>query len=1105
MTSHMKYVLLLLLVGLVSVGAFVYFSIRTRDELLVSSEIAGGSSQLAEGSAPTPTDASSESVSRLPDRVDFNFHVKPILSNRCFICHGNDKTKVASGLQLNDAKLAFINLAEAGEPNRFAMVPGSPEASEVVKRITSDNPDVRMPPASANKKPLTQYEQQLIAQWIAEGAEYKRHWAYIPPEKGPLPSVKKTGWIRRDMDAFILAQLEAKGLSPAPEAGRETLIRRLYFDLTGLPPTLAQIDAFVEASGPNAYESLVDQLLSTPQYGERLAMEWLDVARYADTHAIHVDMTRTSWPWRDWVIAAFNENKPYNEFIVEQLAGDLLPEATLAQKIATSFNRNHGISNEGGAIEEELRIEYAADRVSTVGTAFMGLTMSCTRCHDHKYDPVTQDDYYSMMSFFDSVDQEKGLEVQNEHTAFAYRPYVEIWEPNDRLEFDQNKRLLEKIDSEHPWDDAFETTFKVNEAVKPLTWVALLAKGEPPETDAKDEKPDAKAKKKVWDIRIGNKQDIFERLPDPNVSQDFAFVLSLPPQSDPMNLVRIEIPKLHPLDDLSMAYAFVPALLRSLKIEVPGKIILKDKKEEIQWVQKTVAGSWASDWSPTEGTNYKQALDNDPNTLWEVTPSNRPYTLLLWLDEPIPRSDKAEKVRLTWTFMKGGTHFPQQADVFVAACPEGPDRAEGLVPYSPLALIPVAQLSDWQKRSLVLDSLGADGDVGQVSKEAWWRAQDRQFVMQKTVVRCMVMKEMAKPRSTFVLTRGQYDLPDKTRPRGRAVPAIFGTLPEGAPADRLGLAQWLVDPNNPLVSRVTVNRYWQLIFGMGLVKSTEDFGAQGELPSHPALLDYLAVDFVESGWDLKRLLKNIVTSATYRQQAISHPDVQSLDPENRSLSFYPRRRLQAEMIRDSALAASGLLVPTIGGPSVKPYQPDGLWRERAMRKKNSTGTFLRDSGRSLYRRSMYTFWKQAAPPPQMATFDAPAREVCVVRRSRTNTPLQALVLQNDETYLEIARKLAGRVMLEEPGDWQPMLTPRLTRAFRLLTGRRPASDALQVLGDLAETNLVAFSQEDRQVVVNSLLHFGESTVDDTLSPVELASLTFTVSAILNLDETITQD
>ena len=1098
MISYVKYACVAL-VCLAVVWLVVSILPRITEEPSASSETGQGPAQSTEAVVSTPTGSSAESKPSLPDHVDFNFHIKPILSDRCFTCHGPDKAQVASGLQLNDPATAFVNLAGEGEPNRFALVPGSPEDSEVIRRITSDNLDMRMPPAHANRKPLTLHEQQLIIQWITEGAEYKPHWAYIPPGKRPLPSVKNPDWIRRDMDAFILAQLEARGLSPAPEADRETLIRRVYFDLTGLPPTPEEIDQFVQASEPNAYESLVDHLLSSPQYGERLAMEWLDVARYADTHAIHVDMRRTSWPWRDWVIEAFNDNKPYDEFIVEQLAGDLLPDATLAQQIATSFNRHHGISNEGGAIDEELRIEYAADRVRTVGTAFMGLTLNCARCHDHKYDPVTMDDYYSMMSFFNSIDQEKGLEVQNEHVAFAYRPYVEVWEPNDRLEFDQHKRLLEKIKAESLWDETFETAFKENESVKPLAWAALLAKGESPNPDAKD-------KKKVWDIRISNKQDIFERVRDPNVSQDFSFVLTLPAQADPMNLIRIEMPKLHPLDDLSMAYAFVPALVRSLTIEVPGTITIKDEKEQIQWTQKKVAWSWAPDWRSEAQTNYKQALDSDPNTLWEVVPTNRPFTLFLMLDDPIAPSDTAGKVRVTLTFMRGGTHFPQQADVFAASCMEGLDRVNGLTPFSPLALIPAAELLDWQKRSLVLDNLKSLGRVEHDIHQAWWRAQDRQFSLQKTVVRCMVMQETAEPRPTYVLSRGQYDAPDKTRQRGRAVPVVFGALPAGAPADRLGLAQWLVHDDNPLVSRVTVNRYWQLMFGTGLVKTSEDMGAQGEVPSHPALLDTLAVDFVASGWDLKGLLKHMVTSATYRQQSVSSPESRQLDPENRLLSFYPRRRLQAEMIRDSALAASGLLVPTIGGPSVKPYQPDGLWRERAMRKRNSTGTFLRDSGSALYRRSMYTFWKQAAPPPQMATFDAPAREVCLVRRSLTNTPLQALILQNDETYLEIARKLAERVMQEIPGQWQSTLDERATRAFRLLTGRRLADDEVQILHDLAQANLEAFSgQAPQGGAGEALLQYGESLVNRDLPAVELASLTFTVSAILNLDETITQD
>lgn len=1061
----------------------------------------------AEGVSSPRTLAAAAPAPSLPDKVDFNFHIKPILSDRCFVCHGPDKAQVQADLQLHDPALAFNNLAQDGEPNRFALVPEDLEASQVYKRVTSENDNYRMPPPGSNKKALSEYEQALIKQWIQEGAAYKQHWAFIPPAKAALPSVENQDWARNAIDVYILARLEAKGLEPSSEADRETLIRRLHFDLTGLPPTPEEIDAFISASEPDAYEQLVDRLLANAHYGERLAMEWLDVARYADTHAIHVDMRRTSWPWRDWVIKAFNDNKPFDEFVVEQLAGDLLPDATLEQKLATSFNRHHGISNEGGAIDEELRIEYAADRVATVGTAFMGLTMNCARCHDHKYDPVSMDDYYSMMSFFNSVDQEKGLEVQNEYTAFAYRPYVEVWRPTERKEFDENEDLLKEIKAKSEWDEAFATTFKANESVKPLKWLALLAKGEAPppsEGDKKDEK--APKKNKVWDIRVGNRQSVFERIRDPNSTRDFAFVLGLPARPDPVNLLRIEIPKLHTLDDLRMAYAFVPAYLRSLKIELGHKSKSPEGKDETHWSQKIVAWSWAPQWDDQRVEGYKQAVDNDPNTIWEVTPSNRPYSLFLLLDEAIPKSEATEQLRITLSFRKGGTHMPQTADVFAAACPEGPAQIQALAPFSPLALIPADQLSDWQKRSLVLDWRQAQGEADAGIHQSWWRARDRQFILQKTVVRTMVMKEMAEPRPTYVLKRGQYDQPDKERARGRAIPAVFGTLLEDASKDRLGLAQWLVQPDNPLVSRVTVNRYWQMLFGIGLVKSTEDFGAQGEVPSHAALLDYLALDFQESGWDVKRLIRRLVTSATYRQRSDSRADQQGVDPENRLLARYPRTRLQAEMIRDNALSASGLLVKTIGGPSVKPYQPAGLWRERAMRKDNATGTFLRDSGSKLYRRSMYTFWKQAAPPPQMATFDAPAREVCVVRRSRTNTPLQALVLQNDETYLEIARKLAERVMQENPGDWAPTLEKRLVRAFRRLTGRRPGAEEVQALAELSQANLDAFTGQPAQdPAKKTILQYGESKIDASLPPLELASLSFSMSAILNLDETITQD
>ncbi len=1079
----------------------VYLALRkqnTRDKTDVPPSGASSSASPETPEAAHSPLAESEAY-RPPDEVDFNFHIRPILSDRCFICHGPDKAQVASGLQLNASETAYMNLAEAGEPNRFALVPGSPEHSEVIARISSDNPDLRMPPASSLKKPLTKAEQQLMRQWVARGAVYKPHWAFIPPTQPTLPTPQQQAWVRNTIDVFVLARLEARGLSPAPEANRKTLIRRLYFDLTGLPPSPAAINAFVKAGEPDAYERLVEALLDDPHYGERLAMEWLDVARYADTHAIHVDMTRTSWPWRDWVIQAFNKNMPYDRFVVEQLAGDLLPEATLEQKLATSFNRHHGISNEGGAIDEELRVEYAADRVRTVGTAFMGLTLNCARCHDHKYDPITADDYYSMISFFNSVDGEKGLEVQNEHTAYAYRPYVEIWKPEDQKEFERNEARLKAIQVQSQWDANAPIPLDDSNSVTPLAWTDLLAKGENPTTEGKE-------KKKIWDITIGNKQDVRERFVDPNVSQNHSFVLSLPAQPNDVNLFRIEIPKLHTLDDLRMAYAYVPAYVRHLKIEVGHEIVAEENKKQIQWTAQSVAWSWTPAGDDVPGAGFEQALDNDPNTLWEVLPTDRPFTLMMLLKDPLPASTEATPCRITFTFMKGGTHFPQKADVFAASCVEGPAYMQNLTPFSPLASIPAAQRAEWQKRSLVLDHRVAQGTVEKGIHASWWRAQDRQFSLRKNLLRCMVMKEMAEPRPTYLLKRGQYDLPDKERPRGRAVPAVLGALPQDAPADRLGLAQWLVHRDNPLVSRVTVNRYWQMLFGTGLVTTVENLGAQGEMPSHPELLDFLAVDFQESGWNLKGLLRQIVSSATYRQQAIASPESRQRDPENRLLSHYPRRRLPAEMIRDQALAASGLLVKTIGGPSVKPYQPAGLWRERAMRTHNSTGTFYRDSGPNLYRRSMYTFWKQAAPPPQMATFDAPPREVCVARRSPTNTPLQALVLQNDETYLEVARKLAERVMLEIPGGWQVTIDERLARAFLLLTGRRPTLDDMLVLQELAQKNRQAFSRADREDRWDTAVsQYGESTVDERLAAVELASLSFTVSAILNLDETITQD
>jgi hypothetical protein len=792
------------------------------------------------------------------EKVDFTFHVRPILSDRCFACHGPDKTKVKSGLQLNRFESAVMNLAQADEPNRYALIPGDPDNSQLWKRISAVDRDYRMPPASSTKKPLTDREKDTIRRWIAQGAEYKEHWAFVPPVKQPLPKVSNQAWVRNELDAFILARLEQRGMAPSPPADDETLIRRLSFDLTGLPPSLKQIDAYLQDTQPDRDELLIELLLASDHYGERLAVEWLDAARYADTNAIHVDMPRTSWPWRDWVIRAFNENKPYDKFIIEQLAGDLLPEATLDQKIATSFNRHHPINNETGAISEEFLIEYAADRVQTVGTVFLGLTVGCARCHDHKFDPVTMDDYYSLMSFFNSID-ESGVEILDEYIAVAYQPYVEVWSPQDKTEYEQNARRLEEIKTQSDWTDEFSRILDEAATPGPLQWAYLIPEGKTAQTHKKDD-----PNKPTWEISVANRMDVRERFRDPKVTQSESFFFNMPRNPNgpgPVNLVRIEVPELHSIKDLGLAYAFVPSWLRTLNIE------LVDNRESKNARRLGVTWSWAPDWNADSDSGYLNALDSDPNSLWEVAPTDRAFTMFLLLDEPLQASDPNTLIKITLDFMKGGTHFPQKANVLVASLPNASDRIKALSPYSPLALIPQADLTDWQKRSLVLDWNKSRGLFPLNRQQEGWRMQDRQYALKRNVVRCMVMKEKASPHPTFVLRRGQYTQPDKERPRGRSIPAVFGTLPDDAPKDRLGLAQWLVSPQNPMTARVVVNRFWQMIFGVGLVKTAEDFGFQGEIPSHPDLLDFLAVDFKENGWNVKRLLRQIVSSATYRQRS----------------------------------------------------------------------------------------------------------------------------------------------------------------------------------------------------------------------------------------------
>jgi hypothetical protein len=1028
--------------------------------------------------------------------VDYNFHVKPILSNNCFACHGFDPNTRESGLRLDTREGATTNYAPEGETPRFAVVPGAPEKSELWKRINHHNPDLLMPPPESNKKPLGEEAKSIIKRWIAQGAEYKTHWSFIPPEAPERPEVKHTRWVKNEIDHYILEKIEATGTGPSPQADKETLIRRVSLDLTGLPPTPEEIDAFLADESPFAYEKVVDRLLNSPHYGERMALDWMDVSRYGDTNAHHVDLIRTSWPWRDWVIRAFNENKPYDEFIVEQLAGDLLENPTRDQVLATSFNRNHPITNEGGAIDEEYLVEYAADRVHTVSTAFLGMTMACARCHDHKYDPVSIDEYYSFLSFFNSI-TEAGLESQKAEDAEGYRPFIYIDASGEaQAELDANLATLQALDqaiTESAWKAAFEPRVKGVE----LKWTQLTSaykygflNGE------KIEGPNYKY------FRLRPTLEQLEASRREAGRQAFDISMEDLPEGADLFLFHFTDLKY----DQAGNYRDYTKVEGQAKVSEMALQLVGGSEDSPELLKDiAVADYWSSDAELGLTQAAGNLLDGDPTTAWTSNPTDRSLILMVRLQAGLPKQAADTRLRFAFHLAEGSLPPVQNNMLRVyAAKSQGSIEAmaEAVRPFSPAALGPEKAYS-WHEKEFALEWASAEKEQAGNALQRWAEAKDRLYDLRQEAVRVAVMEEKEEPTPTFVLDRGAYDSPLEDRPVDRVVPEALGSMDPDYPKNRLGLAYWLIDEDNPLTARVTVNRYWQVIFGTGLVATSEDFGFQGELPSHPELLDYLALDFIESGWDVKALVRKMVTSATYRQQSVRRPEFDLADPENRLLSWFPRRRLPAEFIRDNALAASGLLVPEIGGPSVKPYQPKGLWLEKTMRPDSNTGRFVRDDGEDLYRRGMYTFWKQVAPPPQMEAFDAPSREVCVIRRNTTNTPMQALVLLNDETFLEASRAMAARVMDEIPGDWEATLVDRLVRSYRYLTGRHPSENSLDVLKKLTRESYEAFAADEAKA--EGFLSYGESPRDEEVNTAELATLAYTASAILNLDKTITRD
>jgi mono/diheme cytochrome c family protein len=794
------------------------------------------------------------------DRLSYNRDIRPILSDNCFGCHGPDAHDRKAGLRL-DAPQPDKPATDSG---LAAIVHGKPDESELISRILADGPDVVMPPPESNKT-LSAAQKKTLRQWITEGAAYEPHWAYLAPVRPDVQAVKNTAWPKNDIDRFILARLEKEGLAPSPEADRSTLVRRLSFDLTGLSPSRAEAEAFLADTSADAYEKLVDRLLASPHYGERMAVDWLDAARYADTNGYQVDRDRENWPWRDWVIKAFNDNMPFDRFTVEQLAGDLLPNPTREQRIATGFHRNHMLNEEGGIIAEEFLAEYTGDRVETTATVWLGQTFNCTRCHDHKFDPLTQRDFYSLKAYFHNVN-EQGVGNYGAHIRVNAQPFLRL------ATLEQEQKLA-------------------------------------------------------------------------------------------------------------------------------------DLKAQVDAAAKTLA-------------ELREAK--------------------------------------------------KKADGEAAATPPTPPPAPASPPPDPIKL----------------------------AEDALTQLQKTYADFELSIPTALVMEELPTPRKTHILNRGDYSsLGEEV---SAATPAILPAMADTLPKNRLGLAQWLVAPENPLTARVTVNRFWQSFFGVGLVATTDDFGSQGAQPSHPELLDWLAVEFRESGWDMKRLVRLIVTSAAYRQQSAIPPGLEQQDPANRLLARGPRFRLQAEFVRDQALAASGLLKSQIGGPSVKPYHPPGLYEQVVAQKDNPKATYMQGSGDDLHRRSLYTYWKRSVPHPAMLAFDMPFRETCTVKRTRTNTPMQALTLMNDPTFVEASKFLAARMIREGGSD----AADRIAHGFWLVLARPPTPEELNLMTKALSRFQTEYAASPAEA--QALLEVGDAPDDPSFKAEpearDLAAYTLLANILLCRDE-----
>ncbi|HQR36327.1 MAG TPA: DUF1553 domain-containing protein [Blastocatellia bacterium] len=1005
-------------------------------------------------------------------QIDFKRDIEPIFAASCYQCHGPKK---AAGQLRLDVKTAAMKGGISG----VVIVPGNSKASTLLKRILGEGNEARMPMGG---EALKAEQIELIRKWIDQGAQWPevnpsqasnlqseipKHWAYVKPVRPAIPQVKAQGWIRNPIDAFVLARLEKEGLTPSPEASKEILLRRVYLDLVGLPPSVKEIDEFLADQSPDAYEKVVDRLLSSPHYGERWARPWLDLARYADSNGYEKDNLRVMWKYRDWVINALNADMPFNQFTIEQIAGDMLPNPTIDQKIATGFHRNTQLNTEGGVDPDAARYEVMVDRVNTTATVWLGTTLGCAQCHNHKYDPFSQRDYYKLYSFFDnSAYQIQGSEV---FSSVAYEPTLELPTPEQETKRkdlnDQISKLETTLKTQTPELDIAQAQWEKEILAEPAKWTTLdptefKSTGGSTLTKLDDKSLLASGKDPEFDEYI-----IKTKLPLAKLSA--LRIEAMPDKS---------LPRGGPGRDLYGNF-----ILSTIEVLADGQPL------------RFTDGGWDDGLSRIDAKsffNYEMNSVSDRPRGWLINAMNDETRMMrqaaFTLDKPFA-ANKPVELTIHLKFLAGGLC---QGIGRLRLSATDSDQALKLVSVpAPLKLVmakPAANRTEKEKRDLSAQFR----NTTPLLKTERDRLKDLQDAVKNLgIVTAMILQEKAgydRP-STWVRERGGFYSHGEKVYAG--TPASLPPLPDSAPTNRLGLAKWLVDESNPLTARVTVNRFWEQFFGRGIVETAEDFGSQGSAPSHPELLDWLATEFVKQGWSMKKIHRIIVTSATYRQDSSVSAALQERDQYNRLLARGPRFRVEAEMIRDLTLTASGLLSRKLGGPSVMPSQPEGVWRNPYSSEKWSVS-----KGEDRYRRGVYTFLRRTSPYPAMMTFDATSREFCTVRRIRTNTPLQSLTLLNDDAALEMARALAKRMFLEADGDTKA----RLDFGFRLCTGRHAKPAELDRLAALYTQQLANYKTSPK--TADQLLK-GENR---ELPAPELAAWTLVANVLLNLDETLTK-